>query len=248
MSVKKYDVIFSLGAACLCSQMLRKKNLQFCSYPLDWVSGGNFAFRVDLLVSDFKDFFNKEDLFFTGESNGQEEHPCEVCLNKRTGMGFPHDFPFGVDFETAYPTVKEKYDRRIKRLIDNIEKSRDILIVYVVPPVENQEKTPNAVLQECHDKITTRFPDKNIDILYISCAAEHSEENIGQHIKTITFDFDRPDGIPPFDVRKLRTIVNNYRLRRTLPDRIRNFKYKMKKRFKRWKKKAARYLTFRPSL
>lgn len=248
MSVKKYDVIFSLGAACLCSQMLRKKNLQFCSYPLDWVSGGNFAFRVDLLVSDFKDYFNKEDLFFTGESNGQEEHPCEVCLNKRTGMGFPHDFPLGIDFETSYPEVKAKYDRRIKRLIGDIEKNKDILIVYVVPPSENQENISDNILQEYYNKITTRFPDKNIDLLYISCAPEHSEATVGKHIRKIRFDFTRPDGIPPYDVKKLRTIANDYRLRRRLPDRIRNFKYKMKKRFKRWKKKAARYLTFRPSL
>lgn len=246
MSVKKYDVVFSLGAACLCSQMLRKKNLQFCSYPFDWIAGGDFAFRAGLLASDFKDFFNKADLSFTGEPNGSETHPCEVCLNERTQMRFPHDFPSGVDFETAFPEVKAKYDRRIKRLIDDIEQNRDILIVYVMPPREPVES--DTVLRECHNKIVRRFPNKNIDLLYISCAAGFSETNVSEHVKRIAFDFDRPDGVPPYDVRKLRTVVNNYRLRQTLTDRIRNFKYKMKKRFKRWKKKAVRYLTFRPSL
>ncbi|MBO4520389.1 MAG: hypothetical protein J5787_04205 [Alphaproteobacteria bacterium] len=246
MPVKKYDVIFSLGAACLCSQMLRKKNLQFCSYPFDWIAGGDFAFRIDLLVSGFKDFFNKEDLAFTGEQNGSETHPCEICLNKRTEMKFPHDFPTGVDFETAWPEANEKYARRIKRLINDIENGKDILIVYVMPPKEAVDS--DAVLRECHDKIVRRFPDKNVDILYISCAEKYSETNIGEHVRKIAFDFDRPDGVPPYDVRKLRTAVNNYRLRQTLSDRIRNFKFKMKKRIGRWKKKASRYLTFRPSL
>ena len=246
MPVKKYDVIFSLGAACLCSQMLRKKRLQLCSYPLDWVANGDFSFRIGFLLSGFNDYFNKEDLSFTGELNGLEEHSCEVCLNKRTGMGFPHDFPAGVDFETAYPAVKEKYDRRIKRLFDNIEKGRDILIVYVTLA----GKTPDSdtVLQDCRTKLVQRFPNKNIDILYISCAGEFSEKNVGDHIRRIAFDFDRPDSIPPYDVKKLRTAVNDYRLRLTLADRMRNYRYKMKKRFKRWKKKAVRYLTFRPSL
>ena len=246
MSVKKYDVVFSLGSACLCSQMLRKKSLQFCSYPFDWIAGGDFASRIDLLVSGFKDFFNKEDLSFTGESNGMAEHPCEVCLNKKTEMIFPHDFPTGSDFDSSYSAASEKYNRRIERLIGDIEKSDDILIVYVILPGTSADS--DTVLQESHDKLVRRFPNKNIDILYISCAADFSENNIGDHITKIALDFDRPDGVPPYDVKKLRTAVNNYRLRRTMSDRIRNFKYKMSKRFKRWKRKAARYLTFRPSL
>ena len=248
MPIKKYDVIFSLGSACPCSQMLRKTDLQFCSYPLDWVAGGNFASRVDLLVSGFKDYFNKEDLSFTGKSNGMADHSCEICTNKKTGMGFPHDFPTGVDFEAAFPEVRAKYDRRIKRLLDNIENGKDILIVYVVLPYGNPERIPDDVLRECHAKIAARFPDKNIDILYISCEKERSEENLGDHIRKVFFDFNRPNGVPPYDVKKLRTAMRGYRLRRTLSDRWRNYKYKMKKRFKRWKKKAARYLTFRPSL
>ncbi|MBR1778570.1 MAG: hypothetical protein IJ752_08335 [Alphaproteobacteria bacterium] len=134
MPVKKYDLIFSLGAACLCSQMLRKKNLQFCSYPLDWVAGGDFASRVDLLVSGFKDYFNKEDIVFTGGQNGDENNPCEICENKRTEMKFPHDFPAGADLDASYPAVKAKYDRRISRLLDMIESGRNILIVYTIPP------------------------------------------------------------------------------------------------------------------
>ena len=164
-------------------------------------------------------------------------------------MGFPHDFPLGSDFETAFPEVKAKYDRRIKRLIEDIEKNNDILIVYVLPPPEAKDMDiSDQILSEGYKKITARFPNKNIDFLYIACADEHSERNIGEHIKKIYFDFTRPNNNPPYNVKKLRTLVNDYRLRQTLSDRFRNFKYKMKKRFKRWKAKAARYLTFRPSL
>ena len=105
MSAKKYDLIFSLGAACLCSSTLRKKNLQFYSYPLDWVFGGDFTFRVDLLVSDFADYINKEDLVFTGKQNEAKNNLCDIYFNKRTNMGFNHDFPVGIPFEEAFPII-----------------------------------------------------------------------------------------------------------------------------------------------
>ena len=241
MSAKKYDLIFSLGAACLCTSMLRKKNLQFCSYPLDWVFGGDFSFRVDLLVSDFENYLNKEDLVFTGKQNGAKHNLCDIYLNKRTDMGFNHDFPVGVPFEEAFPIVKAKYERRISRLIENINRAKDILIVYTIPPpVSTPEETSDSALLDGYERIIRRFPNKNIDILHISCADEFSERSVSEHIKKLAFNYRKPDGAdPPHDARLLRkiAIAKKYKLRQTLSDRIRNFIFKMKKRINRWKRK-----------
>ena len=238
MSAKKYDLIFSLGAACLCSSTLRKKNLQFYSYPLDWVFGGDFTFRVDLLVSDFENYINKEDLVFTGKQNEAKHNLCDVYMNKRNNIGFNHDFPVGIPFEEAFPIVKAKYERRISRLIENINRAKDILIVYTVPPYQPEETSDSALLNG-YERIVQRFPNKNIDILYISCADEFSETPVSEHIKKSAFDYRRPERNPPHDARLLRkiAIAHKYKLRQTLSDRIRNFIFKMKKRIKRWKRK-----------
>ena len=53
---EKYDLIFGIGEACSCTQILRKSLLQNCSYPLDWLYGLDFSKRVDILVSEFSDF------------------------------------------------------------------------------------------------------------------------------------------------------------------------------------------------
>jgi hypothetical protein len=37
---KKYDLIFSIGAACLASSSIRRNKLQDFSYPFDWLAGG----------------------------------------------------------------------------------------------------------------------------------------------------------------------------------------------------------------
>ena len=58
---KKYDLIFSIGEACSCTEMLRKCRLQFYSYPFDWLFGSTFLNRIKMLCDDMKTFINKEE-------------------------------------------------------------------------------------------------------------------------------------------------------------------------------------------
>lgn len=231
MSVKKYDVIFSLGSACLCSQTLRKLHLQFCSYPLDWVTGGDFIGRVELLVSDFKDYLNQQYLVFYPE---WQEPKKNVYQNQRTKIIFPHDFPLDIPFETSFPEVKEKYNRRISRLIKNIETAKRVLIVYVCPPVAEQNDVSDNQLKDCYDKIINRFPNKNIDLLYIICSKSVGEQKIGDHIFKYSFDYVE-DGTPPYKLLCLRSFMQkrNYRLKQTLYDWLRNLIFKIRKKQKK---------------
>lgn len=239
--LKKYDVIFSMGSACLCSQMLRRAGLQFCSYPFDWLAACDFSERIDFLVSDFNDFFNREDFHFTGRHNADEHNPCDVYKNDKTGIVFNHDFACGVPFDVSYPVVKAKYDRRINRLLNDIDRHKNILIVFTEvpppPPVHTvsdniTENTNDDVLISGYNKIIRRFPNKNIDLLYIACAPDRSERQIGEHIFKLTFDYKNSCGIPPHDARVLRTAVKNYRLKRSLGQRIKNALFRLKKHLK----------------
>lgn len=152
MMKKKYDLVFGIGAACSCSQMLRKTGLQFSSYPFDWLYGTDFSGRVDILTNDFKDFVNKEDLTFINATNGDKDNPCDVYNNVKNGITFNHDFPQGVPLEQSYPAVKAKYDRRIDRLLKRIERSENTLIVYVEIPT-SPENTTLETLLNCREKL-----------------------------------------------------------------------------------------------
>lgn len=171
MMKKKYDLVFGIGAACSCSQMLRKTGLQFSSYPFDWLYGTDFSGRVDILTNDFKDFVNKEDLTFINATNGDKDNPCDVYNNVKNGITFNHDFPQGVPLEQSYPAVKAKYDRRIDRLLKRIERSENTLIVYVEIPTSPENTTVETLLN-CREKLCRRFGKENIDLLYVACADE----------------------------------------------------------------------------
>ena len=56
---KKYDLIFSMGAACSCSSALRSAELQVASYPFDWLFGSDFCNRANIVVNDFERFLDK---------------------------------------------------------------------------------------------------------------------------------------------------------------------------------------------
>ena len=230
MPVKKYDVIFSLGSACLCSQTLRKLHLQFCSYPLDWITGDDFSNRIDLLASGFKDFFNKEDFALHPE---WKETKTDVYKNKRTGIIFPHDFPRNIPLESSYPDVKAKYDRRISRLIGNIEKNDRILIVYIDKPAKEQNAVSDETLKNGHARIVSRFPEKHIDLLYVFCSDDVREQKIGDHIFKFSFDYAE-DGTPPYRLLHLRAFLEGrYKLKQSLHDRMRSLVFKIGKKIKK---------------
>ena len=48
--IKKYNFVFSLGAACTCTDMIRRMKLQDYSYPFDWVWGSSFVERFNYLI------------------------------------------------------------------------------------------------------------------------------------------------------------------------------------------------------
>lgn len=162
---QEYDFIFGIGQACSCSETLRLSGLQFQSYPLDWLFGGSITSRMDLLLNNFENFINKDDLTKVGER--ENPLPCDIYYNNSNGLTFNHDFALRQDINDTYPSVKEKYDRRIKRLYDNIEKSNKILIVYIQTPMDTKPTGIREILKEYYAKLSERFPNKEINIAYL---------------------------------------------------------------------------------
>lgn len=161
--LKIYDLIFSIGEACSCSEALRAYKLQNFSYPFDWLYGSTFQQRIELIKSKFKNFINFEDLEY--------KHPVKTVngdayWNKSNGIIFNHDFPKGISLAESYPGVREKYDRRINRLIDLIEKSESFLMIYLALP-ESDDLASNEDLLKAQFDVQKTFPQSKCNILYL---------------------------------------------------------------------------------
>lgn len=165
--MKKYDIVYSIGRDCACATYMKKAGLRLCSGPFDWLTHAGFAERFDLLLNDFSGFLEKTDLVqmpkptqFPADKNN------DYYENVRTKLYFWHDFPADVDFDKAYPKVKEKYDRRIKRFYDNIRNSGRVLLIWF----SQIDNTPDETVKELCSRFCEKM-NKSVDFLII----EHTE-------------------------------------------------------------------------
>ena len=191
MSYKtKYDLIFSIGAACSCTQVLRKCRVQFYSYPFDWIVGCNIVDRCKMLVNNLERFIDKKDLEF---SHKVESTQCNAYKNTYNDILFNHDFKIDETLDEGYERVRSKYQRRLERLYSQIEQSNKILVVYIQLPNQDEVLSENALI-ETHNVLKEKFGDK-INLLYL-----HNTENIkledrksikiNQNIEKVTFDYN----------------------------------------------------------
>ena len=57
LSMKEYDLAFSLGSSCGVSQALRAAGLQFASYPLDWLGSRDVRRVAKVVAGNFEKLF-----------------------------------------------------------------------------------------------------------------------------------------------------------------------------------------------
>ncbi len=218
---KEYDLIFSLGAACSCTQALRDSGLQFTSYPLDWLFGTNFVGRIEILTSNFNRFIEQNDLEYI---YSERSISCDAYHNKFNDIVFNHDFPADVPLEQSYSAVREKYNRRIDRLMKNIDRAKSVLIVYIETP-DCVTKTPNDDIVSAFSNVAKRWPGKHIDLLYLSCDLKNEAvTKLGPNITKIVTNYKNPDKNAPaytVDGQVLSGIFGKYALNLSLEFRLR---------------------------
>ncbi len=171
----EYDQIISLGEGCFVATYLNSSGLRNFSSPFDWVMGSTLELRLELLCNDFKDFINLEDLVCITESfdKGFTSHGIfdfdktnDVYVNKRNKIQFNHDFLRGENLEQKYPEVLEKYQRRSERLIDAINNSKHVLLLYADMPKEKSTETNIDKVIELLVKLNIHYPHTYIKLLY----------------------------------------------------------------------------------
>lgn len=232
---KKYDLIFGIGEACSCSSTLRHANLQIKSFPFDWLFGSTFLGRVNILVNNFKNLINLQDIECTG-NNGIPHHLCDIYTNKSNGLGFNHDFLSGVNPASVIDEISEKYQRRGNRLIEKANKSENILAVWIDSPGSNWQMKNDEDFIKGQELLQKKFKNAKLDLLVITWEKnlpykQRKYEKLNENIEKYTFDYQfhhKKKYIADYvvDEKLLCKVLKKYKLNMTTEDLIHNLLFK----------------------
>ena len=206
----KYDLIFSIGEACSCTECLRSAGLQFASFPWDWIAFPSLPERAELMCSGYRGWLECEDLEVIERSTANGK---DVYRNRRNGIIYNHDFVAGARLEEAFPAVREKYERRIAHLDSLIrEAERPILAVRLETPAKGGIPTPLDDCRTFRRRLAEAYPGKRFEFCLITLDAgrpfkDRIEEEPEDGLLHVAFDYaDRSPGRPDFAVDS-RTLV-----------------------------------------
>lgn len=204
--MKTYDFIFGLGNACSCTQTLREADLQFLSFPFDWVilsETDDLRRRVETIANGFAGWFEKGDLRKIGDYAPSNR---DIYLNEATGTVFNHEFWRNEDLDLAYPAVRAKYDRRIRRFLGLLAASKEILVVRVDRP-DQVPPTSEAECREALRRLRALYPAAHFEMLHLAMSegvpfSERRSEDLGDGLVRVAFDYrDTTPGVQPYAVR-----------------------------------------------
>lgn len=190
----KYDMVFSVGSVCGCSEALRASGLQFTSYPLDWAGGsGLLVTSAKIVAAHFEGWFEKEDLRLEGYS--RTTHSNRHYLNIRNGQNFWHDFPCTRSLDEQYPSVAEKYRRRAERFLSDIAAAHRVLAVYCDTP-QASERVSDADAVAARSIMAAAFPGVELNLLvfrqdFAAKAARESQPD--GHVLVVDLDYHQLD-------------------------------------------------------
>lgn len=173
--MQKYDLIIPIGTTCKNTHNLRALKRQYESLPFDWILTLDLDQIHKALATKFSDFLKKENM----EYKCKESEQTDIYFDRATDIGFWHDFPHNVPLEQSFDTIRKKYDRRIQRLFEEINRSKDILFcrVNTIRPesgwsveemIYPKSVIDDAKLDAQFKKIQDLYPDKNISLLEVS--------------------------------------------------------------------------------
>lgn len=175
MQKKEYDFIVSIGEDCACTSYLRNHNLQVLSYPFDWLTKAPFEIRLELILNDFENFLNLEDLTFIPKPPDMfNDKYCDYYENTRNGFYYFHEFPIGVDPKESINEIKAKYERRINRMNEMIIQSERVLFVWL----SHMQTTDDNLIISLQEQIAKKF-SKQIDFLII----ENDSTKVGNEVE-----------------------------------------------------------------
>ncbi len=130
---QKFDLVFSLGGNCTAAHNLQYRGLRIFSLPFDWtyiVDEKAIYNLAEGFQTDFKYFLLKENLQELPKENYSKDHKDKIQYkDTKTEYYFVNHFLKSIDDINEYNRVKNKFDKRVKRLDSFIKKSKRILLL-----------------------------------------------------------------------------------------------------------------------
>ena len=160
--MENYDLAFSLGFSCGCSRALRRANLQFASYPLDWTGSPGIVASARMIASDFAGWLDRDDLELVDIRAGRFGN--RIYRSRKTRFGFPHEFSSFLTFDEAYGPTVEKHRRRIARLMEHVRAAKRVFVAYIERPIN--ERASDADLAEAKRILEGKFPGVEFSLAY----------------------------------------------------------------------------------
>ena len=194
LSMKEYDLAFSLGSSCGVSQALRAAGLQFASYPLDWLGSRDVRRVAKVVARNFEKWFEKEDFQLVDVWHGAG-FGTRAYLNTRTDLGFSHEFRDFVPFDESFPKIHETYERRVERFLKCADSVRRMLAVFMELPVVL--RAPVEALAEARRTLMERFPKAEVDLLYVGVEPGKKVPELAEvapGVMTADYDYRKIEG------------------------------------------------------
>lgn len=195
--LKNYDLLFSVGNSCFASDLLRSCKLQFESYPFDWLLFKSWDNVINLWENNFNDFICKDYL----EKEDEVGKIHNQYFNNKYQVRILHDFLIGVDFDTAFNTVYQRYQRRINRLKQRIEAANSILMVHC----EDNSELSNAEISTHFERLKKIIPNKHLDLIFIDLRLDLKEKRTEVISPNITRFYTPDDSDVSFGTNVQRT-------------------------------------------
>ena len=204
-----YDLVCSVGSDCGCAGHLIRNRLRRASYPLDWVGTwyNGIVGVARLVESNFSGFLQLENL--RREPNppraAQDDHDHDYYHDVGLRIDSAHDFPVGVPLETAYPAVRTKYDRRIRRFYESLGSAACTLLVYWT--WRDCPSSDDVCLAA--EIFRAKFPGRRIDLLVMRNAdrSEIAAQTVGDGIFLVDGPFHPSGGHPAFGDKAVNDAV-----------------------------------------
>lgn len=188
----RYDLIFSMGAACACSQALRHAGLQHLSMPFDWMGGGHLRERTDLLEIDFAGWLERD----TFERVTKPRYGRETYWRDTWHVAPIHDLNTSQPLEEQLPAVQRKYARRVGRLHQLIRQSQRVLVVYLCDALFTSP-TPDD-LRHLHEVLSRKWPSVTFDVLMLTddenVKLPACDERVDGSCRIVSFANCKPNG------------------------------------------------------
>ena len=128
-----FQYVIPLGYNCTPTNSIRDGQFRFASFPFDW-NYTSMEKIVECFTNEFKTFFIKENFKRANWYSGKPAYETSISShleNEKAKIIYVHDGSYKelMNNDNIYLKHKEKYSRRINRLLDVMNSGKKILFI-----------------------------------------------------------------------------------------------------------------------